>query len=135
MEYPNITALVPQGEHFDASAMNEGIWVSQTHFDAIETKLTNGAIAINTHAVDIVEANLKVTEANDQLAAANQTIADRDATIASQAEEIADLKKKAAHPISTTTTTQPDKLNDGASEQISEVTKEAQRLFEIKSKQ
>ena len=57
MEYTNIVSLVPEGEHFDASAINEGVWISQAHLDAIETKLGENATAFSGFNEKIETAN------------------------------------------------------------------------------
>lgn len=64
MRYVKIAALVPQGEHFDESAiLNEGGWISSAHLSAIESAL--GGAEIVQNALD----------------AANGTITSRDAEI------------------------------------------------------
>ena len=39
MKYPQLNSLVPAGEHFDESAVNEGVFLSVAHIDAIEQNL------------------------------------------------------------------------------------------------
>ena len=36
MKYPKIVAQVPAGEHFDDSAVNEGVWLTVAHLNNIE---------------------------------------------------------------------------------------------------
>lgn len=127
MEYPNIIAAVPQDEHFDASAVNEGVWMSEAHLGSIETTL-----AANTEAIASIKSQfdseaLARQQAETALAAANDSNAEKDNTIAAQAAEIAALKEGPAATI-TTTTKEKDDLGDGKVVQESETTKEARRL-------
>jgi len=134
MKYPKITALVPEGEHFDDSAIiNEGGYLSIAHFAAVEKRLTENetAIADAANALTIAnndattrlnaandEATIKlnaanelVTEANaakkvsdDALIAANATIEAQQTEIENLKAENAKLKKEPGAAVSTTVT-------------------------------
>lgn len=128
MENTHITALVPKGEHFDASAMNEGIFITEAHFNAIEESLAgNASIVAGLHTA-VANAEAATNTATAALTTANETIAQRDATIAAQAAEIATLKAGPAAPISTTSK-EEDKLDDKTNVvEESETTKKAREL-------
>jgi hypothetical protein len=127
MEYTNIISLVPQGEHFDPTAMNEGVWLTETHIGAIENKLASGATASTAMADAAVAQANEIVSLTDQLNASRQVITERDATIAAQAAEIAKLKAgPAAEP--KTTKKEGDDLNGPATEEVSEITIQAAKL-------
>lgn len=96
MNYPRITALVPQGEHFDSTALNEGIWLTTGHFSAIEIALetVNGSVATLATERDNLQQQLTqaATQAHQQIAGLQN--------------EIATLKKGPAGEFSQTTTSQ-----------------------------
>ena len=78
MKYPQIQALVPNGEHFDESAIvNEGGWVSSGHLDAMESALAATA-ALNTKVEELAgQLNTSQTalqEKETHLAAANEQV-------------------------------------------------------------
>jgi Tfp pilus assembly protein FimV len=127
MEYTNIISLVPQGENFDASVVGEGVWLTEPHLNAIETRLTDSAAATTALQETIQTSVQQIQSLTDQLTAANSTITARDATIAAQAAEIASLKAAAAKPL-TTTASEGDDLNNGASVAEDEITKENKRI-------
>ena len=61
MKYPQLSAVVPQGEHFDDSVVNEGVWLTAAHLNNIEAALStnaeldttmNSAIATMTGQID-----------------------------------------------------------------------------------
>lgn len=127
MEYTNIIAAVPTGEHFDASAVNEGVWMSEAHLASIEATL-----AANTEAVASIKSQfdseaLARQQAETALVAANDSNVEKDNTIAAQAVEIAALKAAPAATI-TNTSKEKDDLGDGKVVEESEVTKEARKL-------
>ncbi len=128
MEYTNIISLVPQGEHFDPTAMNEGVWLTQSHLNSIEERFVGYA----TGAVSALEAAStsaqEIQSLTDQLNGAKQVITERDATIAAQAAEIAKLKAGPAAASTATKKEGTDDLNNGGGEVVSEQTKEVQRL-------
>ena len=96
MEYTHIINLVPQGEHFDPSAVNEGVWVTETHLGAIENSLISNATGTSAIQEASNEKDQQIQSLTDQLNGQKQIVTDRDATIAAQAIEIANLKAGAA---------------------------------------
>ena len=133
MEYPNIISAVPEGEHFDASAVNEGVWLSQAHLDSLENRLQENAGSISSAAAAVESGNAAIE-------AANTTIADRDATIAAKDEEIATLtaenaKLKAgpAGSFSNTSKEQDDLGADGFAG-LDPVNTEAAKLRKMRNK-
>lgn len=110
MKYPNINALVPNGEHFDESAMNgEGIWLTPTHVDSIEASLAQNAEAVANVAASNTDLQTKVSELESQLqssAAAYQDaqaeLGHKDAEIEKLNAQITELKNSAAGSFSTT---------------------------------
>jgi len=97
MEYPRITALVPQGEHFDSTAMNEGIWLTVAHVDSIENSLesVNGNVATLTTERDNLQQQLNQARQDAQTNAtqAQSDLQARDQEITNLKTEIATLKK------------------------------------------
>lgn len=130
MEYNNIISLVPQGEHFDASAINEGVWVSQAHLDAIENTLAGNAASIATGKEEFDALNGSTAQLKTDLEASAKTIDALNSTIADKDAEIERLKAAAAGQMKQTSK-ENDKLDDGAVAE-SDVTKEARRLREIR---
>lgn len=127
MEFNNLVALVPQGEHFDQSAIiNEGVFLSLGHVNNIEAALGASAEAIAAAQANVDASQLLVSEANEALNNANVTIGERDATIAELNQQIATLKAAPAAPI-TTTAKEKDEV-EGKQVVESDITKEANRL-------
>lgn len=92
MKYPNISALVPEGEHFDETGIiNEGGYVSIGHLALIEKELSDNATALSDASANadkiadlqsqLDAANTAKKTAEDALATANQTITTNDAEI------------------------------------------------------
>lgn len=131
MEYTHIISLVPEGEHFDATAVNEGVWLTEGHMAAIEEKLNGNVNAVRLAQEAANASAQEIQSLTDQLNASKQTVAERDATIAAQAAEIEKLKAGPAGQ-QQQTKKEGDDLNDGAAAQESEVTKEANRLRAIR---
>jgi hypothetical protein len=97
MKYKNLNATVPQGEHFDESAISgEGVWLSTSHVDAIENVLAGNADAytalqdslvtaqnlIATHEASISGLETDLNVANDTLANNANRIIELEADIA-----------------------------------------------------
>ena len=98
-----MTALVPDGEYFDSTALNEGIWLTAGHVNAIEQALEGNAGTItqltgerDTARQELAAANTAATQATNDLATANSTIT-------AQQAEIATLKKGPASAFTNTT--------------------------------
>ena len=76
-KFPLITALVPAGEHFEeaVATVNEGIYLTVPHFEAIESTLAANEAALATaHAASQTAAD-QLAAAQTALQAANETIA------------------------------------------------------------
>lgn len=128
MQFNNIVALVPEGEHFDESAIvNEGVFLSLGHVQNIENAINGHAAAIATATANTEAAQVLASEANEALTTANNTIVERDATIADLNAQIATLK---AAPAATMQQTgkEKDEIPEGGQAFESEITKEANRL-------
>jgi uncharacterized protein (DUF3084 family) len=110
MEYPRITALVPNGEHFDSTALNEGIWLTTGHFNAIENALESGNSSVSTLTTERDNLQQQLTQArHDAQTSATKAQDDlqaRDQQISNLQTEIANLKKGPAGEFTQTTTTQ-----------------------------
>lgn len=95
-----ISALVPDGEHFDATALNEGIWLTVGHVNNIENALeTHEASAIQlTTERDTLQQQLTEAQTAAQASATQhqQEIAQRDERIATLQSENEKLKKTPA---------------------------------------
>jgi hypothetical protein len=72
MPYSRITALVPAGEHFDESAVNEGVHLTVGHVSAIENALDASATAAAGHKTAMDALNKKL---EDQALQAQQAVA------------------------------------------------------------
>lgn len=104
MEYPNIIALVPSGEHFDAAAMNdEGIWLTPGHVSAIEVSLTEAQTQSAGFLAQIEDMNAQVNASSEKVNDLEATVGHRDAEIERLNAEIVELKKAPAGGFSTTT--------------------------------
>lgn len=72
MKYPQIAALVPEGEHFDESALiNEGGFITLEHLNSIN----NALAAQETIAADLQEAIQRESDLTQVLENARNTIA------------------------------------------------------------
>lgn len=108
MSLPRITALVPQGEHWDSTALNEGIWLTTGHVNAIETALTGNETAVTTLTTERDNLQQQLTQAQ-QAATTTATqhtaaLAERDGKIITLQGEVATLKKGPAATFTQTTT-------------------------------
>ena len=81
MKYPHLSATVPQGEHFDSSAVNEGVWLTAAHIDSIEASLATNA--------ELVISNSNSAETISGL---NTAASDNATTISTQAARIQELE-------------------------------------------
>ena len=128
MEYTNIISLVPQGEHFDPTAMNEGVWLTESHINAIESSLGTYTSAGTVAQETINDRDQQIQSLTDQLNASKQVVTERDATIATQAAEIERLKAGPAGEQQQTKKEGTDNLNHGAAVEEDEITKENKRI-------
>ena len=137
MELTNVIAAVPEGEHFDATAVNEGIWVSQTHMAAIESKLAENASKVSGLEEQLGTANADhataVDALNGQLATAQETINANAQTIADLQAEIATLKASAAGDFTAAGAGGNDNLHQQSTVEVSETTKEAIRIHQMRT--
>ncbi len=116
MKYPKITALVPSGEEFNADAVNEGIWLTAAHVDAIEATVANAEAAAATQAEIITAANELIAEGQTLVNAANATIAANATELVALQAEVTKLKGTPADVVATSVaedklavdTTKPD---------------------------
>ncbi len=123
-KYEKIAALVPEGEHFDATAINEGVYLTTAHIANIEVSLLNQDTVV-------AEMQTQIDAANQQNETDAQTIADRDATIKGKdaqitalEAEVATLKAKPASDF-IQTSKEKDEHGGGDPKPVSEVTKQA----------
>jgi len=102
MEYTNVKSLVPANEHFDSSAVGEGVWLSVAHLNAIESRL--GLIATDftrlTGELNTVKGNAQAVQT--QLTDATNSLTTANATIQTQSTRILELEKKPAQEITNT---------------------------------
>lgn len=122
--YEKITALVPDGEHFDSSAINEGVYLTEGHVANIEVELKNNAAAIAQHDATVTDLNGKLNTANQQLETSNQQLTAKDTEITALKNEVAELKKKPAADF-TQTSKEKDDHGGGEVKEVSEVTRQA----------
>lgn len=99
MEFPQLTALVPSGEHHDFTALNEGIWLSAGHIANIENALATAATNATTATTATVDLQQQLQTANDSLTAANTRISELEG-------EVSGLKKQPHGSFQATTSTQ-----------------------------
>lgn len=134
MSFPKVTALVPKDEHFDSTALNEGIWLSAGHLNAIENALAAAAANDTTQASRITELTSQLATKQNDLTAAQSSLATANTTISGLQGEIVTLKGTPAGPIVQTSKNGGDELpNTG--KQLSAVTKEANELRALSGKQ
>ncbi len=98
MKYPRLNELIPEGEHFDESAVNEGVWLTVTHLNNIEESLSQSTTAIEAVENNLAVANNNISElektVNDlqkSVNDANQTITKNNSTIAALQAKITEL--------------------------------------------
>lgn len=89
MKYPFINSLVPEGEHFDETAVGEGIWLSATHLNAMEQNLANSAALNNANAETI-------TALQTDIQAKDDIIVGHEVTIVANNTRIAELEAENA---------------------------------------
>lgn len=137
MEYTNIIAAVPEGEHFDATAVNEGVWMSKGHLESIENVLASNAGRVSELESQLGSTATKHTDEiqglNGQLTTAQETITAHEKTISDLQTELATLKQGAAGAFSNTNKQNDDLHDKNAVVEVSEVTKEAQRLHAMRT--
>jgi hypothetical protein len=125
MKFQKIAGLVPEGEHFDESAIvNEGGFLSVAHLAALENDLGD-----STNAEALEQANASIVELTtardtamqelgaitENLTAAQETITIRDARIAELEVQLAEFTKQPSGD-GTVLHTTGDNVNTGANE-------------------
>lgn len=116
MKYTHIEALVPQGEHFDESAiLNEGGYLSTAHLAAIENDLaTNGPALeqvnamIDTHVATIDELNGNITTLQTEKEAAEALTVTQNAKITELQNQVTELSKAPSSRSGSTVKTNAD---------------------------
>lgn len=68
--FPNVLSVVPEGEHFTEEALNEGVWLTASHLQAIETTLATAQKA----NLGIVALQSGLTKTEQSLETANARI-------------------------------------------------------------
>lgn len=132
--FENIISKVPQGEHFDASAINEGVWLSIAHLNNVEQSLAENADAFKAVADDRDAQALAAQQANEELIAANASHAANAETITALQNEIAELKKGPAGTFTNTTKDADDLGGSGKSKFHTSVDDEAARMRAMRNK-
>lgn len=127
MEYTHIISAVPEGEHFDSSAINEGVWLSVGHLDSIESRLAGHTEEVNALNSGIAAHETAIEGLNATIAANEAVVSERDARIVELEGEVAKLK---AAPAASLTGTSIDKDDVGPESVIGSdpVNAEAARL-------
>jgi hypothetical protein len=92
MKFPKISALVPQGEHFDESAVNEGVWMSESHLSSIESALVTAETATAETATQLETANASIVTLTEEVSAEKINLSTAQTTISTQAARIAALE-------------------------------------------
>jgi predicted nuclease with TOPRIM domain len=100
MKYPKITSLVPAGEHFDESAVGEGVYLTATHLKSIEDKLAEPVAVDPVLQEQLDTANASVTSLQEQVktmhtAESVKTLNERITTLEAENKE---LGKKSSGP-------------------------------------
>lgn len=126
MEYTKVTSLVPNGEHFDATAINEGVFLTAGHLENIETSLAGQETAVQQMQVQVDEAKQATTAVQTQLDAATATIGTKDTEIAALQQQIATLKKEPAGDF-TEKAKDKDEHGGGERKEVDPVTAEANK--------
>jgi len=123
-KFENITALVPEGEYFDAAAVNEGVFLTGNHLVNIEASLAGQQSATAAMLQQVDGANQAATDVQAKLDTATQTITEKEATIKQLQDEVAALKAKPASDFKESGK-EKDEHGGGAVAELSEITKEA----------
>lgn len=125
MEYTHITACVPEGEHFDATAVNEGVWLTEKHLQSIESFMAHQATAASSFETQISEKDTAIAEAKKE---ASDAVAGQEVLQTKINElntEIETLKKKPASDF--TNTAKEKDENGGEVKTVDPVTEEANK--------
>lgn len=94
MKFPKISALVPEKEHFDETAVNEGVWLSEPHLSQIENALSNAEVAAGEAATNLQTANASIEAKNNSLIALTEEVASQKKIVENLTAEKAASEKK-----------------------------------------
>lgn len=94
--YEQLTSLVPEGEHFDASAINEGVYLTEGHLVNIESALAANAGAVSAIQQQLDEATSQRDTAQQSVNGLTESISQKDARIQELEAKVVDLEKKPA---------------------------------------
>lgn len=89
MKYPQLHSLVPEGEFFDESAINEGVFLSVGHVNSIEQTLLNAGTAVES-------VQNKLETANATISTLEESAIENANTISTQAQRITELESEVA---------------------------------------
>lgn len=102
-KYPQIESLVPEKEHFDESAINEGVYLTVGHIDNIEQTLANATTAteaiqesLDAEVEKTTELTATINSLNQAATATTQAIAAKDAAIIVLEAKVAELGGKSS---------------------------------------
>lgn len=98
MKYSKITSLVPAGEFFDESAVDEGVYLTTTHLQALEDALSKPNEADAALQAKLDEATTQVTTLQTQMQGMHtaEAMAAKDARITALEAEVSELGKGAS---------------------------------------
>ena len=96
MEYPFIQSVVPEGEHFDSSAVGEGVWMSVNHFNALEARGIRLHEDVATIQGALDSETLALQKANETIAELETRNAEAATSLNSHAAVIKDLQLQIA---------------------------------------
>lgn len=115
MEFTHITSLVPEGEHFDSAAINEGIFLTVGHVEAIESQLAQNADAIETAVAERNQAQTALTEANETIQAQVTSMEEKSQQIETLQARVTELEAAPAGKSFTDKGKEKDDVGGGAS--------------------
>jgi chromosome segregation ATPase len=124
MKYNHINSMVPEGEFFDETAVNEGVWLTEGHLHNMEMAFSNNQTEIAGLQQKVQDAALAEQQAAAMIMEANQTIESQRAEIEALKSEIEALKKKPAADFSETKK-ERDAIAGTEVKEISPITREA----------
>lgn len=133
MKFPNVTAQVPKDEHFDGSAVNEGIWLSAGHVNNVENALATSAANNTTQQARIDELTNQLTAANTSLSDAQTNLQTANTKIGDLQTEVKTLKEQPAGAIAQTGKEGTDESGNGT-KHVHSVTKQANELRALQGK-
>lgn len=92
--YEKIAALVPEGEHFDATAINEGVFLTESHLANIEVSLKNADALAGQMQQQLDTEKQTATDLQKQLDTANESITAKDTELQTLQAEVDSLKQR-----------------------------------------